>query len=57
MKFAAEIVLLADELVLVEDVELLSRGQLFAADHAGEALQVENLVPRPPHQVVGRDTL
>ena len=51
------VVILADELVVVQHVQLLARGQLLAAHHAGEAVEVVHLVARPPHQVVGGDAL
>ena len=51
------VIFLADKLSVVHHVELLPRHQLLPADEAGEALEVEDLVPRLPHQVLGRDTL
>ena len=51
------VVLLADKLGVVHHVQLLPRHQLLPADEAGEALEVEDLVPRLPHQVLGRDAL
>ena len=51
------VVLLADKLGVVHHVQLLPRHQLLPADKAGEALEVEDLVPRLPHQVLGRDAL
>lgn len=54
---AREVVLLAYELVVVQDVELLAGGELLPADQAGEAVEVEHLVPCLPHQVAGRDAL
>lgn len=54
---AADVVVLADELVLIQDVQLLPGGELFPAHHAREAFQMEHLVPRAPYQVVRRDSL
>ena len=51
------VILLADELGVVDHVELLAGEQLLAAHEAGEALEVEHLVPRLPHQVLGADPL
>ena len=51
------VILLADKLGVVHHVQLLPRHQLLPADEAGEALEVEDLVPRLPHQVLGRDAL
>ena len=49
------VILLADELCIVHHVQLLSSYQLLPADKAGEALEVEDLVPGLPYQVLGRD--
>ena len=51
------VVLLADKLGVVHHVELLPRHQLLATDEAGEALEVEDLVPGLPHQVLWGDAL
>lgn len=51
-RLARQVVLLADELVVVQDVELLSRAHLLPTHHAGEAIQVENLVLRLPHEIL-----
>lgn len=51
------IVLFADELELVQDVELLSGGQLLVAHHAGEAVEVEHLALGPADQITGQDPL
>lgn len=50
--FARQVVLLADEFVVVQDVELLAGAHLLPTHQAGEAIQVENLVPRLPHKVL-----
>ena len=47
-----DVILFADEPVLIEHVELLAGGELFSTDKAGEALEVEHLVSRLPHQVL-----
>ena len=52
-RLARQVVLLADELVVVQDVELLSGAHLLPTHQAGEAIQVENLVPRLPHEILG----
>lgn len=54
---AGQVVLLADELVVVEHVELLAGAQLLPADEAREAVQVEHFVSRFAHQVRGADAL
>ena len=51
------VIFLADKLSVVHHVELLPRHQLLPADETGEALEVEDLVPRLPDQVLGRDAL
>lgn len=51
-RFARQVVLLADELVVVQNVELLAGAHLLPTHQAGEAIQVENLVPRFPHKVL-----
>jgi len=56
-RLAQQIVVLADELIVVQHVELLTCAQLLAADAAGEAVQVEDLVPGLSHQIRRRDTL
>jgi len=50
--FARQVVLLANELVVVQDVELLACAHLLPTHQAGEAIQVENFVPRFPHKVL-----
>lgn len=57
MALPCDVVFFADEFVVVEDVQLLTRGQLFSTDHAGETVEVEHFVPGLPHQVAGRDAL
>lgn len=51
-RLARQVVLLADELVVVQDVELLAGAHLLPTHQAGEAIQVENLVPRLPHKIL-----
>merc|ERR1712038_1121737 len=51
------VVLLADKLGVVDDVELLPGEELFTAHKAGEALQVEHLVAGLPDQVLRTYTL
>lgn len=57
VRLAGDVIFLADELVVVQDVELLSRAQLLATHHARKAVQVEHFVSRLAHQVARRDTL
>lgn len=52
-RLSRDVVLLADELVVVEDVQLLAGAQLLLAHEAGEAVQVKNLVPRFSHEILG----
>ena len=49
------VIFLADKLSVVYHIELLPREQLLLADEAGEALEVEDLVPGLPHEVLGAD--
>lgn len=51
-RFARQVVLLADKLVVVQDIELLAGAHLLPTHQAGEAIQVENFVPRFPHKVL-----
>lgn len=51
-RLARQVVLLADELVVVQDVELLSGTHLLPTHQAGEAIQVENLVPCLPDEIL-----
>lgn len=51
-RLARQVVLLAHELVVVQDVELLSGAHLLPTHQAGEAIQVENLVPCLPHEIL-----
>lgn len=51
-RLARQVVLLADELVVVQDIELLSGAHLLPTHQAGEAIQVENLVSRLPHEIL-----
>jgi hypothetical protein len=57
VRLAGDVVLLADELVVVEHVEFLARAQLLATHHARKTVQVKHFVPRLAHQVARRDTL
>lgn len=52
-RLARQVVLLAHELVVVQDIELLSGAHLLPTHQAGEAIQVENLVSRLPHEILG----
>lgn len=56
-RLSRQVVLLADEGVVVEYVELLACAHLLPTDQTGEAVQVENLVPCLPHQVRRIDAL
>lgn len=51
------VVLLAHELELVQDVELLPGGQLLVAHHARETVEVKHFALGPAHQVAGQDPL
>lgn len=50
-RFAQHEVVLADELVVVQHVQLLAGAELLSTDAAREAVEVEDLVTRFPHQV------
>lgn len=54
---AVVVVLLAHELELVQDVQLLPGGQLLVAHHAREAVEVKDFALGPAHQVAGQDPL
>ena len=56
-QLAAHVVLFADELVFLKDVEFLAGGELLPAHAAGEALEVEDAITGLPHQVLRRDAL
>jgi hypothetical protein len=57
MRLAGDVVLLADELVVVQHIELLARAELLATHHAREAVEVKHLLASLAHQVARRDTL
>lgn len=50
---ATEVVVLADELVVIQNVKLLAGAELLATHEAREAVEVEHLVPCFAHQVTG----
>lgn len=50
-RFAQHKIVLADELVVVQHVQLLAGAELLPADAAREAVEVEDFVARFPHQV------
>lgn len=50
-RFAQQIVVLADELIVVQHVQLLPGTQLLAANAACEAIQMEHLIAWLPHQI------
>lgn len=54
---AGYVVVLADELVIFEHVQFLTRRQLFPAYHARETVEVKNFVSGFPHQIGGRYAL
>lgn len=54
---AGQIVLLADELVVVQNVQLLPRRKLLPTHQAGETVQVKHFVARLPHQIARRYAL
>lgn len=56
-RLSRQVVLLADECVVVEHVELLACAHLLSTDQTGEAVQVEYLVPSFAHQVRRIDAL
>jgi len=57
VKFAGDEVVLADELGVVDDVQLFAGGQLFAADAADEAREMVDGPTSAPHQVLRRYAL
>lgn len=50
-RFAQHEVVLADELVVVQHVQLFAGAELLPTDAAREAVEVEDFVARFPHQV------
>lgn len=50
-RFAQHEIVLADELVVVQHVQLLAGAELLATDAAREAVEVEDFVARFPHQI------
>lgn len=50
-RFAQQIVVLADELIVVQHVQLFPSAQLLAANAARKAVQMEHLVARLSHQI------
>ena len=54
---AVYVILFANELIFIQDVEFLASGQLLSADHAGETLKVEHFASGSPDQVIGTDAL
>jgi hypothetical protein len=57
VRLAGDVVLLADELVVVQHVQFLASAQLLATHHARKAVQVKHFISRLAHQVARRDTL
>lgn len=51
-RLARQVILLANELVVVQDIELFAGAHLLPTYQAGEAIQVENLVPRLSYEVL-----
>lgn len=51
-RLARQVILLANELVVVQDIELFAGAHLLPTHQAGEAIQVENFVPRLPYEVL-----
>ena len=54
---AEDVIVLADELIVVQHVQLLAGADLLPTDAAREAVQMEHLVARFPHQVRRCDAL
>lgn len=52
-----QVILFANELVLVDDVEFLSGGKLLVTHHAGEAVEVKHFASSSPNQITRRDAL
>ena len=55
--FAVQIILFANEFIFIQNVELLTGGQLFPTHHASETFQMKHLASGSPHQVIGTDAL
>lgn len=56
-RFAQHKVVLADELVVVEHVQLFAGAQLLAADAAREAVEMKDFVAGFAHQIGRRDAV
>lgn len=56
-RFVAQKVVLADELVVAQHVQLFAGAQLFSANAARKAVQVEHFIARLSHKVGGSDAL
>lgn len=50
-RFAQHEIVLADELVVVQHVQLFAGAELLPTDAAREAVEVEDFVARFPHQI------
>jgi len=57
VQFAGDEVILADELRVVDDVELFAGRQLLATDAADEALEMVDGLTSPTDEIVGQDAL
>lgn len=57
MSLAEQVVLLANELIVVQHVQLLASAQLFPTNTTRKAVQVEHLVPGFSHEVRWRQPL
>jgi len=52
VKFAGDKVVPADDLRVVDDVQLFARRQLLAADAARETFEMVDGLTRSPHQIM-----
>lgn len=56
-EFGVAVVVFADELVVIQEIELVPGRQLPSADHASEAVDVVDLVTGLAHEVTRCDAL
>jgi hypothetical protein len=57
MKFGCDEIVFAQELVVVNDVELFAGGQLFATNGAHETLDMIDALTSSANQVIGKNSL
>lgn len=56
-RFTQQIIILADEFIVVQHIELFASAELFAADATCKAIEVEYFVARLTYEIGGSDAL